>query len=278
MKIDKTIGAALLLVLAAGAQAAQPESDEVKFPPVNSAWVKQGSFVNLENLSKMMPGLDRDQVQNLLGMPHFSEGFSVRTWNYIFDLRTGKGNEFATCQYQVQFDEQKKTSAMYWKDSSCAELAKVKPQIIERVTVAPAPVPAPAPAPAPAPERIVLDADALFQFGRGDLNGMLPEGRHRMDELVGKVQSSNVKSVKVQGHTDRLGSAAMNERLSTQRAQTVGDYVTSHLRQGGNDVSAQVSGMGSANPVVQCTQRDHAALVKCLAPNRRVEVQVEASR
>jgi OmpA-OmpF porin, OOP family len=38
----------------------------------------------------------------------------------------------------------------------------------------------------------------------------------------------------------------------------------------------QVVGKGEANPVVQCSDKEHksqAALIKCLEPNRRVEVE-----
>ena len=32
-------------------------------------------------------------------------------------------------------------------------------------------------------------------------------------------------------------------------------------------------GKGEANPVVECTEKKMAALIKCLEPNRRVEVE-----
>ena len=32
-------------------------------------------------------------------------------------------------------------------------------------------------------------------------------------------------------------------------------------------------GHGEANPVVQCTETDQAALIACLEPNRRVEIE-----
>ena len=32
-------------------------------------------------------------------------------------------------------------------------------------------------------------------------------------------------------------------------------------------------GKGEANPVVQCHDKDRASLIRCLEPNRRVEVE-----
>jgi OOP family OmpA-OmpF porin len=35
----------------------------------------------------------------------------------------------------------------------------------------------------------------------------------------------------------------------------------------------QAHGKGKANPVVQCKQKKRAELIKCLEPNRRVEIE-----
>src|SRR5690625_7815349 len=38
----------------------------------------------------------------------------------------------------------------------------------------------------PVQEKVTLQADALFKFDRGDLAGLLPEGRATLDELAEK--------------------------------------------------------------------------------------------
>ncbi len=64
------------------------DDGEVSFPDPAHATMPEGIFVNIENLRKVAPGVTKDQLYNLLGGPHFSEGvFGVRRWNYIFDFR-----------------------------------------------------------------------------------------------------------------------------------------------------------------------------------------------
>ena len=69
-------------------------------------------------------------------------------------------------------------------------------------------------------------------------------------------------------------NANYNQGLSQRRAETVRNY----LVQSGvpaNLVTSQ--GMGETQPVVQCDNANRAELIRCLAPNRRVEVTVDGS-
>jgi outer membrane protein OmpA-like peptidoglycan-associated protein len=78
--------------------------------------------------------------------------------------------------------------------------------------------------------------------------------------------------VLVTGHTDRLGSDAYNQDLSLRRANAVRDYL---VFKGVPRDRIETLGMGEKQPVVQCDQKDRKALIACLAPNRRVEVEVK---
>lgn len=127
-------------------------------------------------------------------------------------------------------------------------------------------------------ERFDLSADALFKFDRGDLAGLLPAGRTKLDELaaqLGKTYTRVDKLVLV-GHTDRLGSVEYNQALSEKRAATVKAYLEQH----GVSTSIEASGHGEAEPVKQCEGGDKAtpALVECLQPNRRVSVEITGVR
>jgi OOP family OmpA-OmpF porin len=74
------------------------------------------------------------------------------------------------------------------------------------------------------------------------------------------------------GYTDKIGSDKYNDRLSLRRAQAVKAYLVS---QGIEANRIYTEGKGKRNPVVtSCTQKNHKALIACLAPNRRVEVEV----
>ena len=140
----------------------------------------------------------------------------------------------------------------------------------------PAPAPAPRPAPAPQVQKITLDSKVLFDFDKAVLK---PEGKAAIDsQVVGRLSSmQKLEVVLVTGHTDRLGTDAYNQKLSERRADAVRDYLVS---KGIDKAKIETIGMGEKQPVVQCDQKSFKALVECLAPNRRVEVQAkgEASK
>jgi outer membrane protein OmpA-like peptidoglycan-associated protein len=240
-----------------------PKDDE--FPALSSAAWPQGTFPSLEALRAMRTGMGKDQVRELLSWPHFSEGMAgVREWNYIFHFRTGAGPEYSTCQYMVRFNKDVLTNGMYWKGANCAAL--VNP-------TAATPVARPAALPASAARKVTLGADGLFRFDGSSLADLLPEGRRKLDALAGDIKSSvkSLDAVKVTGHTDRLGSNAYNNALSLARANTVRDYL---VQTGVAAQNVQVQGKGESEPKVQCAQTARAALIDCLAPNRRVEIEV----
>lgn len=123
-------------------------------------------------------------------------------------------------------------------------------------------------------ERIVLNASALFRFDRSAEADLLPQGRAELDALAAKLGDAyaSVESIALVGHTDRLGSAAYNDRLSQARADTVKAYLQ------GKGIAAEITatGRGEAVPVKDCPGGDVAALAltECLQPNRRVEVTI----
>ena len=82
------------------------------------------------------------------------------------------------------------------------------------------------------------------------------------------------------GHTDRMGSAAYNQGLSVRRANAVRDYLVNTASI--PSVSISTRGVGSSQPVTtaaQCgSQLSRAQLITCLAPDRRVEVEVSGTR
>lgn len=111
-----------------------------------------------------------------------------------------------------------------------------------------------------------MQASKLFAFGSARLQAPPPE-LDRMAEVLAR--NPQITNVVVTGHTDRLGSAAGNQRLSLARAEAVKAYL---VRQGVAASRITTRGAGSSQPVVQCNQRGRKALVACLEPNRRVEV------
>jgi OOP family OmpA-OmpF porin len=263
-----TLVAALSGGAATASRAADPAvaNDAASFPEPGRAWLAGGSFVNVEQLRRIGPGMSKDQIRELISYPHFGEGlFAVRTWNYLFNFRTGRGSEFVTCQYQVQFNGQRLAERMFWRNPSCAQY--LNPSEVRVAAVLPPP-----PAPRP-PQKITLGADGLFRFDGSTLADLLPEGQRRIETLADDINRRAQQSViTVTGHTDRLGSDAYNDALSLARATTVRNLLVQH---GVDSRAVSVSGMGKRKPLVECTgSRATPELVHCLQPNRRVEITV----
>jgi len=130
------------------------------------------------------------------------------------------------------------------------------------VEAAPEPV---APAPVAIPG---MDTQVGFGFDRADLDATATAA---IDTLVSQARSKGqIKSVKVTGHADRIGTEDYNLDLSLRRAGAVGDYLSQNA--GIDARSIELAGKGESEPLVGCEGTRGAALLECLAPNRRVEL------
>ncbi|WP_159564449.1 porin OmpA [Budvicia diplopodorum] len=126
-------------------------------------------------------------------------------------------------------------------------------------------------------KRFTLKSDVLFAFAKSNLK---PEGRQALDQLYGELSSINPQngSIVVLGFTDRIGSEQSNQKLSEQRAHSVVSYLVSKGIPA-DKISAR--GLGEANPVTGSTCdniKARAALIDCLAPDRRVEIEVTGAK
>jgi OOP family OmpA-OmpF porin len=130
----------------------------------------------------------------------------------------------------------------------------------------PAPKPPPPPPPAPTSEKVTFAAEALFDF---DKSVVKPEGRARLDDLVGKIKGITLEVVIAVGHTDAIGTDAYNQRLSVRRAEAVKAYLVS---KGIPANRIYTEGKGKKQPVAD--NRTAAGRAK----NRRVEVEVVGTR
>ena len=131
------------------------------------------------------------------------------------------------------------------------------------------------PAAVPAIEKVVLDADALFDFDKAGLNSA---GRAVLDDFAVRLRTITPGMIRLVGHADRLGSEAYNQILSEERAEAVKDYLVS------KDVDpkrVRAEGKGDTQPVTKagaCDGGRSAKVIACLQPDRRVVIEVAGTR
>lgn len=159
-----------------------------------------------------------------------------------------------------------------------------------------APEPEPEPEPAPAPvvvveqapqyvdETISLSAKTLFGFDKDSLRA---EAQDNLKVLAQRLSRTNVQSVRVEGHTDFMGSDKYNQALSERRAYVVANNLVSN----GVPVS-RISAVGLGESQAQMTQvceaevaklgakvskaKKREALIACIEPDRRVDVKIRS--
>lgn len=266
MKIGLSLLAAAVLAACATKSDVKSDgtTDEPVFPKPYSVTFNndRGTFPTADELANVKAGMTKDELYKLLGRPHYDEGmFGVREWDYLFHFHTpGQGtNDVTTCQFKVIYDKDKFTRSFFWK------------------AVDPADAVCPPSAPAnDKTQRFTLSADALFAFDKSDAGNMNAAGKEKLDDFASKVkQFDRLQAIRIIGHTDRLGDDGYNQALSQRRAETVRQYL---IQRGVPAGVMSAQGVGEAQPVQECSSNlGRTALINCLQPNRRVEIEVDGS-
>jgi OOP family OmpA-OmpF porin len=134
------------------------------------------------------------------------------------------------------------------------------------VTPPPPPKPAPKPAPKPVSEKVTFAADVFFDFDKAVLK---PEGKAKLDDLVGKLKNVALEVIIAIGHTDSIGSKEYNQKLSVRRAEAVKAYLVS---KGIEPNRIYTEGKGLTQPIADNRTAEGRA------KNRRVEIEVVGTR
>ena len=127
----------------------------------------------------------------------------------------------------------------------------------------------------PAPQKINFSADALFDFDKSELR---PQGKAMLDDLANTLGGATYEVILAIGHTDRLGSAQYNQKLSLKRAESVKQYL---VAKGIAPNRIYAEGKGKAQPITKpadCRMTNRKALITCLQADRRVDVEVTGSK
>jgi outer membrane protein OmpA-like peptidoglycan-associated protein len=115
----------------------------------------------------------------------------------------------------------------------------------------------------PQPVVMVFPEAALFDFDKAELK---PAGQEQLKAYREDAKSglSRADLIRVTGHTDNIGKADYNMKLSQQRANAVSDY----LKSIGVTTKMEVVGEGLSRPIFDNRTKEGRA------QNRRVEVEV----
>jgi len=119
---------------------------------------------------------------------------------------------------------------------------------------------------------VTLQKDEVFAFDRSLLT---PAATARLDrDVIARLATcERVDNVVIEGHADRLGSQQYNQKLSERRADSVKNYL---VNKGADRTKIETIGMGKTTPAQFCPDASkRAALIECLAPNRRAIIAVK---
>jgi outer membrane protein OmpA-like peptidoglycan-associated protein len=186
-----------------------------------------------------------------IGIGYVSGGLNGNQMNQAQAASGGTGFNHATAK--PQYTEGLIALALRETDAPTAVIPPLPPIEAPKPIVVPAPAPVvvPAPAPALAITKLVLD-ERMVHFANGKAT-LTQEGQVVIDKLTKELKGTYI--LMVDGYTSSVGSPALNERLSRERAVVVTEAL---VKAGVPRSSIQTNGK---------TSKDHAA-------NRRVDIAV----
>lgn len=108
--------------------------------------------------------------------------------------------------------------------------------------------------------KVTLDSEVSFDFDSAEIKHGFARSLDKIANVVSKYDKTVVYVV---GHTDSVGSAAYNQKLSERRAKAVADYLIAH---GVNPARVHIEGRGESEPRASNATEAGRQL------NRRVEI------
>ncbi len=111
-----------------------------------------------------------------------------------------------------------------------------------------------------------LAGDTNFKFDKSNLTAA---GRAELEGFVNSLRGINISNVNVAGHTDAVGSASYNLKLSKKRAATVANFLVGHGVPGSKITAA---GYGESQATLPASASNAARMV-----DRRVDITVKGT-
>ncbi|HGO5815977.1 TPA: porin OmpA [Mannheimia haemolytica] len=252
--------------------------------------VAHGTHLSLKPSYEVAPNLDVYGKVGAALVRNDYKGYdafkSQRAHNLKTSLLLGAGLEYAITpelaarvEYQYlnrvgNLDKAREKANLTWKNYQYSpDIHSVSAGLSYRFGQGAAPVEAPE----VVTKNFAFSSDVLFDFGKSSLK---PAAATALDAAHTEISNLGLANpaIQVNGYTDRIGKEAYNLKLSQRRAESVANYIVS---KGANPANITAVGYGKANPVTGNTcdaVKGRKALIACLAPDRRVEIQVQGSK
>ncbi|AAM67874.1 OmpA family protein [Buchnera aphidicola] len=120
---------------------------------------------------------------------------------------------------------------------------------------------------------VALNENINFPFNSTELKPISHDKLQKLQKEIKNIKSKNI-FIMLSGHADRIGNKEYNQKLSENRAYSIKNYFTSH---GISQDKISIQGMGNefslTNQICKDVS-DRPLLISCLAPDRRVEIEV----
>lgn len=112
------------------------------------------------------------------------------------------------------------------------------------------------------PTVVNLQSELLFEYRSSSLTYSAEKS---IDVLIENIDSKDIQSIEIIGHTDNIGSAEYNQNLSLARANNVADYIRKEIVS--NTIEIITQGVGETSPITQNDTEINRS------KNRRVEIR-----
>ena len=199
-------------------------------------------------------------------LPVFSIAHAQNTGAYVTDssgqvVKSGFGLCWRTSSWTPQ-TATKECDPELFKDE--VKPPKKVEEILKQEEVKPEP-----PTVVKQPVSVVIKT--FFDFDKSDLTA---ESYAKLREVADKIKSYTIEVITVSGHADRIGTEEYNQKLSEKRAAVVKSEL---VKLGVDESKIYTEAKGESQPEVTCSGKTSAKVIACLAPNRRVKIEVVGS-